>query len=272
MTHPAPTIRDPQREQSAGEFLMRLHGAGELHAATLALLLPTASQRATRAWQLETADIPNTDALLDHVLHVPPAARLPWFETLVSRMREQPLDARQTLLESTRRLMSARGTVRAIDRLHWLEMRQRLGGPTAAGTHAAASEDLSRLPQTDVAAIARYTAFLSRMVPIDAAGTSEIATSGTLGVAWYEAVMEPWRQRADVPACQPPDIDGIVQSMQELQAMAWMQRPMLVRGWVVTAKEHSLHHRLTDIAADALRMTCSLLDSPMPPELAKHYA
>jgi hypothetical protein len=272
MTQPTPTLRDPQREQSAGECLMRLHGASELHAATLALLLPTASQRAARAWQIETADVPNAGTLLDHVLNVPPAARLPWFETLVSRMREQPLEARQTLLESTRRLMSARGTVRAIDRLHWLEMRQRLGGPNAASAHAAASDDLSRLPQTDVAAIARFTAFLSRMVPIDAAGASETAIGGTPGVAWYDAVMEPWSKRADVPACQPPDIDGVVQSLQELQAMAWMQRPMLVRAWVIVAKEHSLHHRLTDIAADALRMTCSLLDSPMPPELAKHYA
>ena len=167
--------------------------------------------------------------------------------------------------------MSARGTVRAIDRLHWLDMRRRLGGPAGTVAHAAASDDLSRLPQTDVAAIARYTAFLSRMVPIDAAGSTATAASGALGVAWYDAVMQPWRARAAVPACQPPDIDGVVQSLQELQAMAWMQRPMLVRAWVVAAKEHSLHHRLTDIAADALRMTSTLLDSPMPPELAKHY-
>jgi hypothetical protein len=109
------------------------------------------------------------------------------------------------------------------------------------------------------------------MVPIDAAGPTDVAAAGTLGMAWYDTVMAPWSQRAELPACQPPDIDGVVQSLQELQAMAWMQRPMLVRGWVVAAKEHSLHHRLTDLAADALRMTCTLLDSPMPPELARHY-
>jgi hypothetical protein len=271
MTHATPIPRDPQREQSAGDFLARVHGADELHAATLALLLPPASQRAARAWQIETADMPHTETLLAHVQHVPAAARLPWFETLVSRVRDQPVAARQRLLESTRRLMSARGTVRPIDRLHWLEMRERLGGPTATAAPAAAADDLSRLPQADVAAIARYTAFLSRMVPVDAAGSPDIATDGTPGMAWYDAVMQPWRRRAEVPACQPPDIDGVVQALQELQSMAWMQRPMLVRGWVVAAKEHSLHHRLGDLAADALRMTCSLLDSPMPPELARHY-
>jgi hypothetical protein len=109
------------------------------------------------------------------------------------------------------------------------------------------------------------------MVPVDAAGSPDIATDGTPGTAWYDTVMQPWRRRAEVPACQRPDIDGVVQSLQELQSMAWMQRPMLVRGWVIAAKEHSLYHRLGDLAADALRMTCSLLDSPMPPELARHY-
>ena len=29
--------------------------------------------------------------------------------------------------------------------------------------------------------------------------------------------------------------------------------------------------RLSDLSADALRLTCGLLDSPLPPELARHY-
>jgi hypothetical protein len=145
-------------------------------------------------------------------------------------------------------------------------MRQRLGAATRAGAHNAAADDLSRLPQTEVTAIAMYTAFLSRMVPVDSA-ESDIAQ----GLAWYDAVMEPWRAHAEVQAHQRTDTDGLVHSLLELQSMAWMQRPMLVRGWVVAATEHSLHRRLSDSAADALRLTCSLLDSPLPPELARHF-
>jgi hypothetical protein len=278
MTSPSPQpLSDRQREreeareradraQGAGAYLARLNGATELHAATLALMLPPNSQRAVRAWQIETADSPSAAASLEHVSHLAPAARLPWFETLVSRMRDQSIGARQNLLEATRRLMSARGIVRPIDRLHWFDMRQRLGAATRAGAHNAAADDLSRLPQTEVTAIAMYTAFLSRMVPVDSA-ESDIAQ----GLAWYDAVMEPWRAHAEVQAHQRTDTDGLVHSLLELQSMAWMQRPMLVRGWVVAATEHSLHRRLSDSAADALRLTCSLLDSPLPPELARHF-
>jgi hypothetical protein len=50
-----------------------------------------------------------------------------------------------------------------------------------------------------------------------------------------------------------------------------MQRPALMRGWVTAAVQHSRHGRLADTAADALRLSCALLDSPLPPELARHY-
>jgi hypothetical protein len=59
-----------------------------------------------------------------------------------------------------------------------------------------------------------------------------------------------------------------------LQAMAWMQRPMLVRRWVTAAQQHSAEAsmgRLDDSAADALRLTCALLDSPLPPEIVQHH-
>ena len=272
--HEAERRRRLELEQSAADHLSRLHGALELQAAVLALLLPAGSQRAARAWQIETEATPNAGAVLEHVAHLSHPARLPWFETLVSRMRGQSHAARQALLESTRRVMAARGVVRPIDRLHWLAMRQRLGGPSAAaGRRTAAVADLSRLPQSDVSAIAVYCAFLSRMVPVDAAQVPGPAGAPPVaaGVAWYDTVMAPWQQRAAVEPCLPPDSDALVHALQELQALPWMQRPVLVRGWVGAAQQHSRHGRLEDSAADALRMSCSLLESPLPPELARRY-
>src|ERR1700754_4195940 len=149
-------------EREAADHLSRLNGALELQAAVLALLLPAGSLRAARAWQIETDGTANAEALLTHVSHLSSATRLPWFEALVARMRNQPLAARQGLLEATRRLMAARGVVRPIDRLHCLAMRQGLGGASGAGARTAASSDLSLLPQGDVVAIAMYSAFLSR--------------------------------------------------------------------------------------------------------------
>ncbi len=272
MTHPTHTALAELERAATGHF-SRLNGVLELQTAILALLLPPGSRRAARAWEIEAASLAGAQALLAHASHLAGAARLPWFETLVSRMRSQPLETRQNLLHATRRLMGARGTARPIDRLHWLAMRQRLGGPTAAGVRTAASADLSRLPQADVSAIAMYSAYLSRVVPVDSAPLTEVAEASmpVPGVAWYETVMAPWRINAEIPPCRPPDTDGLVHALQELQALPWMQRPMLARGWVTAALLHSRHGRLANDAADALRLSCALLDAPLPPELARHY-
>jgi hypothetical protein len=273
------TPEDERRRQAeaagaAIEHLSRLNGEHELQVAILALLLPAGSKRAARAWQMETSGTPNAAALREYVQLLPGTARLPWFETLVSRMRAQPQTVRKDLLEATRRVMGARGTIRPIDRLHWLAMRQRLGGSSAAGARTAAATDLSQLPQADVSAIAMYCAFLSRLVPVDESDTPDPAdpSKPAPGVAWYEAVMAPWQARTAVPPCKPPDNDGLVHALQELQTLTWMQRPVLARAWVTAAQQYSRHRRLSDGAADALRLSCSLIDSPLPPELERHYA
>ncbi len=266
-----------EREAAAADHLSRVHGALGLHAAVLALLLPTGSRRAVRAWRAETAATPDAAALRAHIDELSPAARLPWLDVLLRRTRNQALAARQALLESTRRVMAARGAVRPLDRLHWLLMRQRLGEASAATVHAAAQADLSRLPPSDVLAVARYSAFLSRMVPVEvdaeAAAQSQVdeAADEPAGAAWYATVMARWEHHTPIPPCTPPDIDGLVHALQELQALAWMQRPVLARDWVTAALKHSPRGRFTDASADALRLSCALLDSPLPPELERHF-
>jgi hypothetical protein len=268
-----------EHERSAAEHLARVHGTHELHATLLALLLPPGSKRALVSWRIDTEDAVNAQALLDDVGSLSAAARLPWFERLLVRMAGTPLAARKTLLECTRRLMSARGRVRPIDRLHWLVMRQRLGETAHFGARTGADGDISQLQESAVMAIAAYTAFLARMVPGPQGiiGTSnpnatakEVAADNA--AAWYATVMAPWQHRADVPPCQVPTVDTLVHSLHGLRALPWLQRPVVVRGWVGAAAQHSRHRRLDDTAADALRLSCTLLDSPLPPALSEHYS
>jgi len=254
---------------TAADFLSRVQGGGELIAALLALLLPAGSERALRVWQAETEATPNAGAVLAQVASLLPNARLPWFERLLKRMRRHTVEQRQILLESTRRVMSASGRMRPIDRLHWFAMRQRLGEATPASTRQAANAGLSQLPDVDLHAIATYTAFLSRMIPLEV-GESASDAERAAGPDWYLAVMNEWPQH-EVPALQLPGGDALVHALQQLQAMAWMQRPVLVRNWVDTALARRERGRLRDSAADALRLSCGLLDSPLPPELARHY-
>ena len=253
---------DPEKD--AGDRLARVHGAGELHAALLALLLPRGSRRASRAWAIETADTPNRAGLREHAASLSGAARLPWFERLLARMALQPIAARQQLLKAMRRIMGARGVVRPIDRLHWLRMRRGLGEVPPLSARPEVESDVTEWLETDVLALAVYTAFLSRMVAEDLEDESA-------GARWYESVMEQWAPQSEAPPFDAPDAENVFEALARLQTLSWMQRPVVVRCWVAAALKTNGGVRLGDAAADALRLTCNLLDSPMPPELARHY-
>jgi hypothetical protein len=74
-----------------------------------------------------------------------------------------------------------------------------------------------------------------------------------------------------VPAREGYDIDAALRALRELQAMPWLLRPMLVRTWFDAARALTDGPRLHAASADALRLSCVLLDSPMPPELGQQY-
>jgi hypothetical protein len=89
--------------------------------------------------------------------------------------------------------------------------------------------------------------------------------------AWYADAMGRFLPPEMVPPCQPPDGDGLVHALEEVESLPWMLRPVLVRAWVEAAIATGLRARLPAGAADALRLVADLLDSPLPPELARHY-
>jgi hypothetical protein len=252
----------PDARRAAAERLERLHGALELRGALLALLLGADSARARRAFAVETTDVRAADEILAHAQQLG-AARLPWFERLAERMALQPLPARQELLRGARRLMAA-GGVRPLDRLHWLALRRALGERPLLRVRRPAAPEAAPWLAAERSAIARYAAFLSRIVPVAAVD----GTAAPAGVDWCAAALEPW-QLAPV---DPPDGIAMLQALGVLQTVPLLQRPQLLRAWVAAALELSPGGRLADDAADALRLTAGLLDSPMPPGLARHYS
>ena len=268
--------QEPAAESGSTERLQHAQGPGELRSGLLALLLPRGSHRAQASWLKEIKATPSAMRLRAEALGLTGASRLPWFELLLVRMAGQPLAQRQALLESARRVVAARGVVQPLDTLHYLVMRRRLGdrAPTPAPGGATG---FSRLPESDVHAIARFTAFLTRMIPANSA-------DGAAGAMWYADVMKRWKGRVDVPEQLPlPDTDGVVHALHQIATLPWMQRPVLMRDWVSAALQHSGPQGgsardagtgaagLSDLSADALRMSAMLLDTPLPPELARHY-
>ena len=94
--------------------------------------------------------MPDAEALRDHAANLSGAARLPWFERLLARMAEQPLESRHELLQASRRVMGARGVARPIDRLHWLAMRRAFGDVTRLSARPEAHADAPEWLESDV--------------------------------------------------------------------------------------------------------------------------
>lgn len=342
---PAPPHRDSAMRECQ-QRLMRLHGPGELKAALLAIIRTPGSQRELKAWRDEVSDIATADVIRRDLDVLDPAARVAWFELYCKRLAEAPLAQRKQLAQSVRRVMRADGRVRPLDRLFWLAVRRQLGEAKSGLTPAKGDNDLGALPPEQVAAIAKFSAFISRLIPQRetepaaaervadgesepaahgegepiahdeaqpaahregkpaAEGESEPAAEGEgepavrdeaqpaardeaepaaegegeptakgevelLGERWFRAVMSNWPS----VAAQREAVDGdtLLRALRVIQSLPWMLRPVLVRTWFEAASALIGGRPLPPDAADALRLTCLLLDSPMPEALARQF-
>lgn len=254
-----PALTDAELEAMAR--LDRVRGTGGMRSALLALLLSPVLPARVRIWREETALVPEAEAIRADVEKLGSSTRLPWFELLLARMGAAPLADRQALLRSARRVLGPPGL--PIDRLLWLAMRRHFGEHPPTRAHGPNDPEISRLAIADVLHVANFTAHLARMVPSE---------NPAQGQAWYQLAMSRWLKPAETPPWQRPDVDALVHALNGLQAMSWMQRPQVVRAWVAAALQVGTPRGLSPGAADALRLSSLLLDSPMPPDLARQYA
>lgn len=254
--------------QQALERLLRVHGPGGLKAALLAMLLAPGHDRRLEAWFDETVPVREADRIRADMASIGPAALLPWFERILQRLALAPLSDRKALLLAVRRLLTIPGPGRALDRLLWLSVRRGFGelawSPLRPVAEAAASHPAGSLPPGCLPDLARFTAHLARSVPSD-------QPDSLAGRDWYLAVMFRWQAPEHVPPWRPPDADTMVHALAALERLSWIERPMLARSWVDEALAHSSTDWLAPASADTLRVACTLLDCPMPPELARHF-
>jgi hypothetical protein len=166
-------------------------------------------------------------------------------------------------------LLTADGIVSPMDQLRWVALRHLLAG-SAVSPPAAAPSEFEMLDHYQVHAVCVYCAFLSTLVPMPEIHFDPTGY-GSVSQNWYDSVTAPWLDRIDVPARQGHDIDATLRALRDLQAMPWLLRPVLVRSWFDAARALTEGPALHPEAADALRLSCVLLDSPVPPELGQQY-
>jgi hypothetical protein len=156
-----------------------------------------------------------------------------------------------------------------MDRLLWLVIRHSFGETLWRVSHAVAGNGLAQLSARERQQVERFTAHLARLVP-DATGL--FANEPTdVGLQWHMAL-----QRKVAPGQPPatwyrPDIDALVQALAGLQALAPRQHAALLALWVSEAIAASPARTLSAPAADALRLSALLLNTPMPARLAQFY-
>jgi hypothetical protein len=270
-------VRLPERPRGdplERELMQRLRQLDDdpaaLRAAVLALMLTAGSALERQTWQELTHGLPGAAQLLDDIARLWPQRRLPWFEHFARRLAPKAVELRHDLVGAARRLMTADGVVSPMDQLRWIALRHLLAG-SAVAPPAAAPTDFETLDWHQVQAVCVFCGFLSMLVP-----TPEISVDlsgyGSVSQDWYSAVTAPWIDRTDMPAREGHDIDAALRALRDVQAMPWLLRPVLVRSWFDAARALTDGPMLHPGAADALRLSCVLLDCPVPPELGQQYS
>jgi hypothetical protein len=259
------------------EQVARLDQPGQ-RALLLALLLTPQSARERQAWHEEIANPAGGMLLLDLAQQIPAEAAPALLEKLLLLHSATVPATRVELLRSVRRIMCADGRVRPIDRLRWLLIRHVLARPYGQDSHtvrgSSGNSDMAILAPGMRQAVAHLTAFLARIVPL----ADPVNKVGAMGITWYRAALRPWWGE-ETPNCELPDGDQLVQAIVEVRTLSWMQRPVLTRTWVDSAMTVARRHRsgsdprvgLQPEAAEALRLVSRLLDTPLPPALARCF-
>jgi hypothetical protein len=270
-------VRAPRREWNEGserERLTRLAAVRDpalARAAVLAFMLNPASRRERAAWIGATVEADGAERLLDDMLALPHPHQMPWFEHFARTLAHEPVALRHDVIDAARRVMIADRMVSVMDQLRWVALRHLLAG-SAVSPPAAAATELDTLNDAQVAKACVFSAFLSQLVPAPEL-TLDLSGHGSLSQVWYDTVTAPWndRPRGAPPRHEGHDVDATLRALRTLQTLPWLLRPVLVRRWFDAARSLTDGPALHADAADALRLACVLLDSPVPPELGRQY-
>ena len=250
---------DRAREQDALARIELWHGPGEWQAAMLALAIdPTASDIETRwtAWQAATADLNVAVSVRREIVTLGAAARRQVFTTLMQRARSAAPAQRRLLW---RALMQRWPQLPPTDASQWRALALGLLlGQRRLSAHAVAAATLEHHAAAAHAASLLLAQALGAAP--DAAQAWLNAAASQLTELGATAVRGPGVGLAPATALRS------LQLALRVRRIAPMQRPLLLRAWLLASERSGLaDHAGT---GDALHLACLLLDLPLPASLS----
>ena len=250
---------DRAREQDALARIELWHGPGEWQAAMLALAIdPAASDIETRwtAWQAATADLNVAASVRREVVTLGAAARWQVFTTLMQRARSAAPAQRRLLW---RALMQRWPQLPPTDASQWRALALGLLlGQRRLSAHAVAAATLEHHAAAAHAASLLLAQALGAAP--DAAQAWLNAAASQLTELGATAVRGPGVGLAPATALRS------LQLALRVRRIAPMQRPLLLRAWLLASERSGLaDHAGT---GDALHLACLLLDLPLPASLS----
>ncbi len=251
----APGPPRPMTDAAQPQLLSALLGYSmpeDLAAAVLSFLVRRDSAPELGAWQAAVPSGPARDAVRQSVWQLPEQARLPWLERLLTRCAAIEPSEKAALRGHAHAIVAANRQVTPIELLTCLLIDHLLGL-----TPVVLTREVQRRTLADLGASAQtFTALLAGMVDTPQRQAWADAVTNQLGLA-------------DTLPRGPFDLASVTQALRQLHGLSAMARPVLVKAWVqhATAGGRTLGAEL----ADALRILCLLIDTPLPPALVAWY-
>ena len=246
------------REQEALARIGRWHGPGEWQAGMLALAIDAEApdrELAWAAWQAATADLGVAATVRLETEALGANARRQVFTLLVQRARSTAAAPCRALRSA---LMKRWAALPPTPALRWralalsllLGVRMRRARPAHAGlaqhaeaAHAATGLLASSLGAEPEACQRWHNAAVQALMAMDVAPP-----------------------RGPAAGLAPATLAHSLQLALRLRRLSPMQRPLLLRAWLVAATQSGLQHHAG--CGDALHLACLLLDVPVPETLA----
>ena len=242
------------REREALDRIERWHGPGEWQAAMLALAIQAQATDAGRwdAWQEATADLAVAPAVRREIEALGAGARRRTFALLLQRACSDP-PARQRL--ARRALLRRWRICRLPPAAQWrlLVLGLQLGPRPALALRASAPAALGRHAGAAHAATRQLA--------------TALAAAPAACLAWQRAAANALAEfGAGAPRAAPPSARDLHLALR-VRRIAPMQRPLLLRAWLLAAERSGLAGDAG--TADALHLACIALDVPVPEALLR---